>query len=651
MCRWMTKKTSFSVGILSILWAVSIIWLVSSVPVLGLMTDVVNQGNHSIVADIQDTHPPEIAIAPLPQRDLLLRGINMPWYSNTRQMKFRLTNGTEVYEDITPYWFKVGLDMDILRADLDALELMGVRHIRITALIFQFLLWNPNTGSTGINATVIESFNQFLEEVENRNMILTVSLLGPYWSYASHPSLMEYYRIFSVTGMPKQPQPLPLLGSWIAFLVQHYEHSDAIHTWELVSGFSQFTEYLRNNVTGFSLDIDSTTIFDFLETTADAIRALVDDKYVTISDGWPLQYGEEWWETGLVPEDYDQRLVEVTDYLALYHSSDNTTLKLAGSLHKQEVLVDIRSSQTYNYSRKVNSEVILNLYLETLNDSYSGFCPWGFSQNIVYHEENDSIPNHNRHDWSWDALLLYTLYKNGSTKFINTTNWYVLSTQPEFDRFDRISFTLFHRPEAAYPAPYGFEDGRVFDPAEGGTVVTVYSENLLFGEMPIINREFQSDTLLFGSKRLESIDYMTTISTIYDIGHVEETGVQIFSNDTWEASIDRYDTKQISLRVNSTGPIKVTVNSGDFALIEGTDYTISYKDIDTGRTWQERVEADETQSITFNVNESSLSIKIYRSPDVIGMISVGLSVSVIVISIVIFYFADRMFSKKDNTSS
>ncbi|TFG34505.1 hypothetical protein EU527_03005 [Candidatus Thorarchaeota archaeon] len=647
MSRWTTQGIPFSLGSFSILWVLSVIWLVSVTPLVCTPSIIIDSDENFNVAETQNMDNPKMAIAPLPKKDLLLRGINMPWYSNTKQVRIILNNGTEVYEDITPYWFKLGLDLDILRADLDALSLMGVRHIRITALIFQFINWHPEFGSMGINASVIASFNTFLEEVESRGIILTVSFLAPLWSFSDHPSLMEYFRIFNTTS-GLNPSALYNLGSNMVFIAEHYQHSDVIHTWELVSGFSIFTEYLS---TSFGLDVDATALFDFIADTAEGIRAVAEDHYVTISDGWPPQYDENWWNTGLVPVNYDQRLRDATDYLALYLISDNTSLPRAGSLFKQEVIVQVASSQLYNYSRKVNSEVLLNLYIEALNCGYSGFCPWEFSQNIVLHERNDSISNHMRHDWSWDALLLFSLYRDESIKFINTTNWYVLSTEPEIDRFGRISFSFFHRSEGAYPAPYGFDDGRIFNPLDGGTVVTVYSGNLLMGDMLVINREYVSDTLLFGSEKLGTCDFVTTTSTIYDIGHVEETGIQIQSNHTWKAIVDKCDTRQILLQVNSTGPIRVNVKNGGFTLITGTDYTITYTDLISGRSWQEIIEADDNQTISFNINASSLSIKIYQSPDIVGMLSLGLSISVIVISVIIFYSADRLFSKKNEESS
>ena len=643
------SRVSFTIGGFSILWVFSIVWLINMTPVLCNLPIINTPDSTLTIADIRDAQTPHMSIAPLEESSRLLRGINMPWYSSTQKMKVTLSNGSEVYEDVTPYWLKYGFDLDILRADLDAMALMGVRHIRTTALIFQFLDWLPEFGVTGFNESVLSSFNTFLEEVQDRDMILTVSFLAPLWEYSDHPSLMQYFRIFNDTSVVAPA--LCNLRTFMVSLAQRYRQSETIHTWELVSGFSLFTEYLTNSETGFGLDIDATALFNFFEETAVDIRDVADGKYVTISDGWPLQYGEDWWNTGLVPMHYDERLVDATDYISLYHISDNTSLHRAGSLIKHEVLSQVGSTQLYNYSRQRNCEVILNLYLEALNDSYSGFCPWGFSQNIVVHEGNDSLINHERHNWSWDALLLFTLYRDDSIKFINTTNWYVLSTEPQLDVFRRLSFTLFHRPEAAYPAPYGFADGRIFDPSEGGTVVTVYAENLLFGDMLITNQEYPAGSLLFGSNRLGTYDYLTTVSTISDVGHVKETGIQIHSNDTWSAVIDKYESRQIAMRVNSTGPLECNVKTGDFIPIEGNDYTVSFTDSITGKIWQEIIEADSNQTLSFFVNASSVTIRIYLSPDIAGMISLGLSVSVIVISIVIYYVADRVFSKKADTNT
>jgi len=423
--------------------------------------------------------------------------------------------------------------------------------------------------------------------------------------------------------------------------------SEVIHTWELVSSFSRFTECLSNTTTGFGLVIDSTSLFDFLESVAEGIRTVDDEHFVTVSDGWPLDYDEDWWATGRVPINYDERLQEVTDYIALCQNSDSVTLNPAGVLHKPSVIVEIASSQLYNHSREFNSEILLKTYADAINQGYSGFCPWEFSQNLIVHEENGTIPNHQRHDWNWDALLLFSLYRNDSVKFINTTNWYVLSTEPQFDQSGMVSFTLFHRPESAYPAPFGFEDERNYNPADGGTIVTVLSRNLLFGDSLVINRQAISGEPLYNLDDLGICEYAKILGTIYDVGHVEESGIRLESNHTWVSVVNRYDDYQIVMEINATGPVDIEVESGDFALIEGNDYTVSFTDKISGATWQEIIESDGNLIFNVSLNTSSVTIRITPSFDVLGMLSLGMSVSVIIISIVIFYYVNRRTPKEN----
>lgn len=620
------------VGSFSGAWVVSIIWLVALTPVVCVSPSVTLPMQSSVTSGLQNTQNPRPLVAPLADADILMRGINMAWYTNTK-------------EDIAPYWFKEDFDLDIVRADLDALQKMGVRHVRISALIFQFLNWHQEFGSMGLNASVISAFNLFLDEVENRGMILTVSFLGPLWGYSEYPSLMQYFRIFNeTTGLG--PSALFNLGQAMVTLTEHYRTHDAIHTWELVGGFSRFTAYLSNATTGFGLTIDSTALFDFFDTVADNIRAVDNEHFVTISDAWPADYDSEWESTGLVPLNYNERLPNMTDYIALRHYSDNTSLHLPGVYHKPSVITEIASSQLYNYSREVNSEVLLRTYAEAINLSYSGFCPWEFSESIVIHEADDTLLNHQRHDWTWDALLLFTLYRSDSVKFIETSNWYVLSTEPQFDDNGRMSFSLFHRPAGAYPPPFGFEDGRSFDPAEGGTVVTILSPNLLFGDATIVNQNADTNRPLYDLEPLGTCEYATTVATIYGTGDVIEVGIRLESNHTWESTIEKYDQSGIELMLNTTGPVSIDVASGDFVLIGGKDYTAAYTDRNSGESWQEIIEADENRTLRLIVNESSVIVRITPTPDVLGMLSLGMSVSVIILSIVIFYYVDKRTPKE-----
>lgn len=615
------KSSSISLGSLNIIWVFSFVWLIGMAPIVCTTSTVAPTDQTSISSGIQEPNDLRLSIAPLADADRLMRGINMAWYTNTQTISG---------EEVTPYWFKFGFDIDILRADLDALQTMGVRHIRISALIFQFLNWHHEFGSQGLNASVISTFNTFLNEVESRGMLLTVSFLGPLWSYSEHPSLMEYFRVFNETS-DMSPGAKYNLGQEMVNLAEHYRRSDAIHTWEIVGGFSRFTEYLADPTSGFGLVIDSTELFDLFETVAENIRLVDDEHFVTISDGWPLDYDAEWQATGLVPPDYDTRLLDASDYIALCHYSDNVTLIPTGPLNTPCVITEIGSSQMYNQSREFNSAFLLQTYAEAINESYSGFCPWEFSRNIVLHEENDSVSNHLRHDWTWDALLLFSLYRNDSVKFINTSNWYVLSSEPQFDRFGRVSFTLFHRSE---------------DLVESGTIIKVLSRNLLFGDTSIINQKTDSERSLYNLDSLGTYEYANTLATIFDVGYVEETGIRVESNQTWESIVEKYNSIEIMMGLNTSAPATIEIKSGSFIITDGNDYTISFTDRISGTTWQETVEVDGNQTIRLLLNTSSVTIRVTLSPDVLGMISLGMSISVIIISIVIFYYVEKRTSKE-----
>jgi len=217
--------SSVSLGSLSVIWVISIIWLVGMTPIVCTTPSVAIPNQSSIPSGIPDIHEPRMSVSPLADSDLLMRGINMAWYTNTQTVQFTLEDETVVNEDITPYWFRIGFDLDILRADLDALQTMGVRHLRISALIFQFLNWHDDAGSMGLNTSAITNFNSFLEEVQNRGMILTVSFLGPLWSYSQHPSLMRYFRLFNeTTGM--NPTALFNLGQAILGFAEYYRTNE-----------------------------------------------------------------------------------------------------------------------------------------------------------------------------------------------------------------------------------------------------------------------------------------------------------------------------------------------------------------------------------------------------------------------------------------
>ena len=187
--------SSLSIYSLSVAWAISIVWLVGMTPIICTTAAVVIPGKSSTPSGIPEYHESRMSMGLLAGSESLRRGINMVWYTNTQTAQFTLDDDSVVEEDITPYWFSIGFDLEILRADLDALQKMGVRHLRISALIFQFLVWDDEFGSMGLNGSIMTIFDSFLQEIQSRGMILTISFLGPFWTYSEHPSLMKYLRI------------------------------------------------------------------------------------------------------------------------------------------------------------------------------------------------------------------------------------------------------------------------------------------------------------------------------------------------------------------------------------------------------------------------------------------------------------------------
>ncbi|TFH07508.1 MAG: hypothetical protein E4H14_08345 [Candidatus Thorarchaeota archaeon] len=215
------RISSLSIGSLSLAWVISMVWLVGMTPIICTTPPVAIPMQSSTPSGIQDYHGSRMSMGRLVGSESLMRGINMAWYTNTQTTQFILDDDSVVEEDITPYWFSIGFDRDIVRADLDTLQKMGVRHLRISALIFQFLVWDDEFGSLGLNGSIMTIFDSFLQEVQSRGMILTISFLGPFWTYTEHPSLMKYFRIFNEPSGMNQ-WSLHNLGSSMIDFAQYY---------------------------------------------------------------------------------------------------------------------------------------------------------------------------------------------------------------------------------------------------------------------------------------------------------------------------------------------------------------------------------------------------------------------------------------------
>jgi hypothetical protein len=194
-----------------------------------------------------------------------------------------------------------------------------------------------------------------------------------------------------------------------------------------------------------------------------------------------------------------------------------------------------------------------------------------------------------------------------------------------------VSFTLFYRPE---------------NTAEGGTIINLLSRNLLFGNTSIINQKADLEMPLYNLEALGACEYANTLATLFDVSYVEETGIRVESNHTWESIVEKYNEFEIMMGLNTSAPAIIEIKSGSFILTDGNDYTITFTDKISKTTWQEIVRVDGNQTILLLLNASSVTIRVSLSPDVLGMISLGISISVIIISIVIFYYAEKRGPKE-----
>ena len=90
MAQYRISRKSFTISRVGILWVVSIIWLINITPLMCGIQIINTPSDNSHIADNKDTHTPNMLIAPLNEKDLLLRGINMPWYTNTQKPGHRI---------------------------------------------------------------------------------------------------------------------------------------------------------------------------------------------------------------------------------------------------------------------------------------------------------------------------------------------------------------------------------------------------------------------------------------------------------------------------------------------------------------------------------------------------------------------------------
>jgi hypothetical protein len=562
-------------------------------------------------------------VAPLSQAEKLMRGMNMVSRASPGGFWFHLENGTKVWESAEPYWFKEGFDEDLLKHDLDALQTMGVRYVRCCALIFQFMNWNPITGYTGLNASTVANFDQLLEELSYRQMILTVTFLTPLWSMNEHPSLLEYYRVFnSSTGMSSGA--LSSIRLAMVDFVDRYQSSQVIFSWDLVGGFSEFIGTLLDTTTGFSLDVDVTSIFNFVEDTAEDIRGVVDEQLVTMSDDWPGSFGEESWQAGLVPTLYNKSLLNLVDYVSLRFHSDNATLPTIQHTVKPVLVSEIASTQPFTRDRRVNSDLLLDAYTEAVNKGYSGFAPWEFSRTTIVSPENETGDENQDHLWTWDALLLFTLYRNDTVSFLNTTDYSLLATQPAFDVHGHVTIEL----------------SLLEDVSHNGIAVTLASRNLIMSNEGLSNCYLNTSVIHLDGQ----LNVLGTANALVKTSRLErmiETGISIENCTSWIASVGQYGPSRIRFNLNSSEPADVSIENGAFGLLVARNYRVVVSDLSSEDVWEGLAQADECLKLCFDVEAGSMLIRVSPLAELLDVLSIGTSILVIVVSIVVYFYIDR----------
>ncbi len=561
-------------------------------------------------------------VAPLAERDMLMCGMNMVAYPGGIGAWIDAGNGTEYWESVDPFWFRVGFNLECLESSLDTMLKMGVRYVRSCALIFQFMDWDATDGYTGLNASAIANFNIFLGELGRRGMRLTPSFMGPRWPSWSHPSLRQFYQVLN-TSSGMSHAALQSVGQAIVDFVEHYQTNSVIFSWDLVSGFSGFIAHLEDPIDGFGLDVDASEIYDLMETVAEGIRVVDNRHLVTMTDDWPWSFGEESWLSGQVPPFYNESLVELVDYISVETFTDNATLPVVRYLQKPLVLSAVSSAHPTN--RSANCRLLLDTFSEAFNKSYSGFVPWELSETFVIAKPADGDPVGQVLHWTWEALLLFTLYRDDSINFLNTTDYRLLASEPVFGTDGHVTMDLFMPEEI---------DG-------SGIKTNLVSRFLVMGPPVQSNSGLNVTSLLFPMGALHSLDNAGTLVRLSGMGSIIETGVRIENSSSWTALIEDYQPRRIRLLVNSTDSADIAIDTGSFRLVAGRKYRVVETDLTSGLSTQLTVEATQFLNLSFGVQAGSMRIEIIPLVDILNLFSLGASAGAVVMSLVLYYFFGR----------
>jgi hypothetical protein len=392
---------------------------------------------------------------------------------------------------------------------------------------------------------------------------------------------------------------------------------------------------------GTGIQTTPSFVLNFFNQTKIEIKKTDTKHFVTISDGWDIitNQSQEWlWY--YVPPDYNETYIRVSDYYSIHQYDNNGTLRDFSQLNKPAIMGEIgcgwnasEGTQLWNHSRHQNVETLQTSWLDVSEKYYSGFAPWEFAENLIRHDRLIPGTNEDYHDWGGDAYFLMGVYRNDTIDFQNTTNWYFITTEPEFDGNNLISFTIFFRQPIPKKTP-ALHPASQTDEGAGGILLEFATDHLMFGNMNVANRLLPTS----GTGAQTTTGYVPSSKPIHAFingtGSVREVPINATTTAQGVFTIQSYNRSIASLTAEVTANTTITIYSGDFAIAPDQSYRITIRSV------KNRIEQTTALTPTGNSLEVSLSSGAwivtvapdYTSPIVLPIAVIGCGLAAVVVT-------------------
>jgi hypothetical protein len=190
------------------------------------------------------------------------------------------------------------------------------------------------------------------------------------------------------------------------------------------------------------------------------------------------------------------------------------------------------------------------------------------------------IPETNEcnHDWGADAYFLMGIYRNDTIDFQDTSNWYFITTEPEFDGNNLISFTIFFRNPKPIQTPPSHPASGTYEGA-GGIMLEFATDHFMFGNMSVTNRWLPTG----GAGAQVTPGYVPSNKPIHAFingtGSVREVPINVTTTAQGVFTVRSYNRSTASLSAEVTANATITIYSGDFAIVPGQSYRITIRSI------------------------------------------------------------------------